>query len=404
MGSSQLVKNWPVLRTRSRKGFMNIHEFQAKQILQKYGIPSPSFDLISSLEELEKLQLNAAVLKVQIHAGGRGKAGGVKIAHNPEDIRKAGKELLGKRIINEQTGYAGMVAHQLLVSPPIDITKEYYLGVVIDRKLAQGVLIASQEGGMDIERLAHESPEKVLTLPIPTDGCLRSYHLLRISKFMGWYRTPLEEQGNTIVNALVKAFFDSDAVLLEINPLVSTSDQKLLALDAKLTIDDNALYRQDEIKNYFDPSQMVEAEARAHQHELAYVSLDGTIGCMVNGAGLAMATMDIIHHYGGSPANFLDVGGGASKEKVAVGFKIILSDPKVKAVLINIFGGIMDCEVLALGIVEAARELEIKVPLVVRMEGTNVDKGKSVLKESGLPFLIATDLADAAQKVIKSIK
>jgi len=383
---------------------MNIHEFQAKQILQKYGIPCSRFDVISTLEELEKLRLNSAVLKVQIHAGGRGKAGGVKIAHTPQEIREAAKELLGKRIINEQTGYSGMVAHQLLVTPPIDICKEYYLGIVIDRQLAQGVLIASQEGGMDIEKLAQESPENVLTLPIPTDGFFRSYHLLRISKFMGWHKTPLEEQGHAIVKSLVKAFFETDALLLEINPLAATSDQKLLALDAKLTIDDNALYRQDEIKSYFDPHQMVEAEALAHQHELAYVSLEGNIGCMVNGAGLAMATMDIIHHYGGAPANFLDVGGGASKEKVAMGFKIILSDPKVQAVLINIFGGIMDCDVLANGIVEAASELEIKVPLVVRMEGTNVEKGRDTLQKSGLPIIIADDLSDAARKIMNAIK
>lgn len=386
---------------------MNIHEFQAKKILQKYGVSIPPFFVVSSLEEVENLiekeQLNEAVLKIQIHAGGRGKAGGVKIAHTPLEIRKIAGELIGKKVINEQTGYEGMIAHQLLMTPPLTIEKEYYLGVIIDRKSAQEVIIASPEGGMDIEEIARQFPEKILQIPIQPHRQLSSYHLLRIAKFMGW-QGETATQGMSIVSAIFKAFRETDASLLEINPLVKTPDGKLWALDAKLTIDDNALFRQPEIKSFFDATQLPKAEAKAHHHDLAYVSLDGNIGCIVNGAGLAMATMDIIHHYGGAPANFLDVGGGATKEKVAEGFKIILSDPKVKAILINIFGGIMNCETLASGIVSAAQEVHIHVPLVVRMEGTHVEKGKKILQESSLNIIIADTLEDAAKKVVAPLK
>jgi succinyl-CoA synthetase beta subunit len=386
---------------------MNIHEYQAKLILQKYGIPIPPFFVVSTLAEVEYLvqayHLDVAVLKVQVHAGGRGKAGGVKIAHNRQEILDAAKELLGKKIVNNQTGKEGLIAHQVLITSPISILKEFYLGIIIDRRKAESVLIASPAGGMDIEQIAQQSPEKVLALPIPLEEGLRPYHLLRLAKFMGW-ENDLATQGIHIVHALIKAFIETDASLIEINPLVETGEGKLLALDAKLAIDDNALFRQPEIKVFFDSTQMPANEARAQQHELAYVALDGDIGCMVNGAGLAMATMDIIHYYGGAPANFLDVGGGASKEKVAEGFKIILSDTNVKAILINIFGGIMNCETLASGIIAAANELQIHVPLVVRMEGTNVEEGKRLLSEAQLKIKIADSLSEAAQQVVAITK
>ncbi|MBA2369137.1 MAG: ADP-forming succinate--CoA ligase subunit beta [Candidatus Protochlamydia sp.] len=385
---------------------MNIHEYQAKQILQKYGILVPEYYIISSVDEANALlslhKWEAAVIKVQVHAGGRGKAGGVKFAKNPQEIIESVKELLGKKIVNEQTGHEGMTAYQLLISPPIAIFKEYYLGVTISREKGKCVMIASPVGGMEIERTAKEQPEKVLVLPIPMEGTFRSYHLTRFAKFMGW-NGKTAQQGKDMLNKLVLAFQETDAYLFEINPLVETPDGALYALDAKLVIDDNALFRQPAIKAFYDPSQVSSNEALAQQNELSYVPLDGEIGCMVNGAGLAMATMDLIQYHGGRPANFLDVGGGASKEKVAEGFKIILSDPKVKSILVNIFGGIMNCETLALGITEAVKELKLHVPLIVRMEGTNVEQGKKILHDSGLNIQIAHHLTDAAQQAVQSI-
>lgn len=386
---------------------MNIHEFQAKKILEKYGIPVPEFAVVSSLQEIEDLlktkEWQSAVLKVQVHAGGRGKAGGVKFAQGQKEILDAARHLLGKKIVNEQTGPAGLIAHQLLISPSLNIQREYYLGMAIRRESAQSVLIASPVGGMEIEKVAEEQPEKVLILPLPVEGFFRSYHLLRIAKFMGW-KGKIAEQGVNIVNALVKAFIETDASLLEINPLVESAEGQLFALDVKLAIDDNALFRHPDLKALFDPTQVNPNEARAQKNDLAYIALDGDIGCMVNGAGLAMSTMDLIQHFGGHPANFLDVGGGASKEKVAEGFKIILSDPKVKAILVNIFGGIMNCETLAAGIVEAAKDLHLHVPLVVRLEGTNVERGKELLKEAGLNIVSASDLTEAAKQVVQMAK
>lgn len=383
---------------------MNIHEFQAKQLLMQYGIPVPEFSMIASLLELERLlqekHWQSAVLKVQVHAGGRGKAGGVKFAQTPQAILEAAKELLGKKIITPQTGAEGLIAHQLMISPPISIVHEYYIGMTINRERAQTVLIASPIGGVDIEKVAEQQPDKVLLLPLPVENAFRSYHLIRLAHFMGW-EGDLACQGKALVEALVKAFIETDSVLLEINPLIETQDKKLFALDAKLVLDDNALYRQPHLKALFDASQVNSQEALAQQHDLAYVALDGNIGCMVNGAGLAMATMDLIHHFGGQPANFLDIGGGASKEKVAEGFKIILSDRKVKAILVNIFGGIMDCETLAAGMIAAARDLQIRVPIVVRLEGTNGERGKQLLKESGLNMMSANDLSQAAQEVVR---
>lgn len=383
---------------------MDIHEYQAKEILRKYGIPMPEFAVASTLEQVEAavkaMRLDQAVLKVQVHAGGRGKAGGVKLAKNPHEIYDFAKQLLGMRIVTPQTGEEGIVARQILISPLIDFQKEYYLGVVIDRKKAQATLIASPEGGVEIEEVAHKNPDKILKIPLTADGRLKTYHYLELNKLMGW-SGDLAKQGERIVNSLAKAFIENDASLLEINPLVLTKDHQILALDAKLSFDENAIYRQSSAQKFYDASQYNPFEAKAKEYDLAYIALDGDIGCMVNGAGLAMATMDIIKHHGGSPANFLDVGGGASQEKVAEGFKIILSDPKVKAILVNIFGGIMNCAVLAAGIIHAAQELQVKVPLVVRMEGTNVEQGKKLLADSGLNIVIANGLSEAAEKVVQ---
>lgn len=382
---------------------MNLHEYQAKLILKKYGIPVPDFAVISDIIELkdvvEELDLNEAVIKIQVHAGGRGKGGGVKLAKNRKEIFDHAEKLLGMRLVNNQTGPQGVVARQLLIGPTIKIKKEYYLGAIIDRPNARAILIVSPEGGMDIEEIAQKTPEKILTMPIGWNGELRGYQLIELGKFMGWSGNLLE-QGKHIFAALAKAFIESDGSLLEINPLIETEDGRLLALDAKLSVDDNALFRQHELAAFFDPYQLEPTEACAHKFDLAYVAMEGNIGCMVNGAGLAMATMDIIHHYGGKPANFLDVGGGATQEKVSEGFKILLSDPKVNTILVNIFGGIMNCVTLAGGIVVAAGECGLKVPLIVRMEGTNVEAGKKMLAESGIDIQIADGLSDAAQKAV----
>jgi len=383
---------------------MNTHEYQAKEILMEYGIPIPDFLVASNPKEvdeaIESLDLKEAVIKIQVHAGGRGKGGGVKFAKTPKDIKESANQLLGMKLVNNQTGPQGVIAHQVLISAPMQIEKEYYIGAIIDRERARPVLIASPEGGMEIEEVAIKSPEKILTLPIGLDGTLKPYHAMRLANFMGWSREQ-GKMGRKIAQGLARAFIETDATLLEINPLISTKEGELYALDAKLSVDENALFRQQEVASFYDPTQQSKSEVAAKQFDLAYIALDGDIGCMVNGAGLAMATMDIIHYYGGQPANFLDVGGGASKEKVAEGFKIILSDPNVKAILVNIFGGIMDCAVLAEGIIAAAREFSIKVPVVVRMEGTNVDQGRLLLRESGLSIISAEGLADAAQKAVE---
>lgn len=386
---------------------MNIHEFQAKIILRQYGIPIPDFAIVSNLEEveqiIEEMGLDQAVIKVQVHAGGRGKAGGVKLAHSRSEILRHAKQLLGMKIINNQTGPEGVIARSILITPLIEIKKEFYIGAIIDRKKAQATLIASPAGGMDIEEVASKTPDKILTLPIGNDGSLHGYHLQSMGKFMGWTHDQTE-QGQSIARALAKAFIDTDASLIEINPLIETRNGELIALDAKLSVDDNALYRQPEIASFYDPSQLTPNEVQARQHDLAYVALDGEIGCMVNGAGLAMATMDIIKLYGGSPANFLDVGGSATQEKVAEGFKIILSDPKVRAILVNIFGGIMNCVTLAAGIIAAAGQLQVNVPLVIRMEGTNVEQGKKMLADSGLNITIADTMAAAAEKAVAAAR
>ncbi len=328
---------------------MNTHEFQAKEILKRYGIPVPEFRVASTVEDaksiVDMMKWDQAVVKIQVHAGGRGKAGGVKLAKSKEEIVSIANELLGMKMVNNQTGPAGVVCHQVMITELSDIEKEYYIGAIIDRDNAQPILIASPEGGMDIEEVAEKTPERILKIPIQLNGTLRGYELIRLAKFMGWHGQAAKA-GMKIARGIAKAFLECDGDLLEINPLILTPQGELLALDAKLSVDDNALFRQREIAEFYDPSQVPENERQAHEHELAYIALEGNIGCMVNGAGLAMSTMDIIHHYGGEPANFLDVGGGASKEKVMAGFRIILSDKNVKAILVNIFGGIMNCATL----------------------------------------------------------
>ena len=386
---------------------MNTHEYQAKEILTSYKIPIPRFGIASSIEGVEavlrNLSLEEAVIKIQVHAGGRGKAGGVKIARGREEVLKTAGKLIGMKMINNQTGPQGVIAHQVLISEAIAIKKEYYLSVVIDRERKQVVLIASAEGGVEIEEIALKNPEKILTIPIGLSGTLRPFQKIHLIKFMQW-ETEMAKQGVQIAQSLVQAFMDTDASLLEINPLVADQDHQLWALDAKLVVDDNALFRQQKIADFYDPSQAIPNEVKAKEHDLAYIALEGNIGCMVNGAGLAMATMDIIQYYGGKPANFLDVGGGASKEKVAEGFKIILSDPNVKAILVNIFGGIMNCATLAEGIIAAVKEIKIHVPLVVRMEGTNVEEGKRLLEHSHLAIITVDGLANAAKKVVEMLK
>lgn len=386
---------------------MNIHEFQAKEVLRKYGINVPDFAVVTDLSEvdtaLDRLGLSEAVIKIQVHAGGRGKAGGVKFTKGREAIKQTVKEMLGMKMVNNQTGSDGMVAHQVMISAPVGIRKEYYIGAIIDRSTARALLVASPDGGMEIEEIAHKTPERILTIPISEQGNIHKFHLLRFVKFMGWHGEQAK-QGMEIASSLAKMFIENDASLLEINPLVETNEGQLVALDAKLAIDDNALFRHQDLLKYYDATQLPRNEAMAREHDLAYIALDGTIGCMVNGAGLAMATMDIIKFHGGSPANFLDVGGGAGEDKVSAGFRIILNDPKVKAILVNIFGGIMSCETLAKGVLAAAQVLNINVPLVVRMEGTHVEEGKKLLEESGLPIITASNLTEAAEKVVASVK
>lgn len=386
---------------------MHLHEYQSKKVLKSYGVPIPPFGVASNEEEVQSvidmMDLKEAVIKIQVHAGGRGKAGGVKFAKTPEEILKVSKELIGMKMVNHQTGSDGIIAHKVIISPPCEIKKEFYCGIIIDREQKRPTLIISPEGGMDIEEVAAKMPHKLLTLPLTDRGEIRNYQLLYIAKFMGW-TGDVAKQGAKLLRGLCAAFWDIDASLVEINPLVLTPEKELLALDAKITIDDNALYRQKELAVCYDPTQESEAEVAAQKEDLAYISLEGNIACMVNGAGLAMATMDIIHHFGGEPANFLDVGGSATKEKVTEGFRIIMSDPKVKAILVNIFGGIMNCATIAKGLIAATRELDLEVPIVVRMEGTNVEEGRSLLDQSGLKIINVKELSEAARRIVEEVK
>ncbi len=382
---------------------MKIHEYQAKEILRQYAVPTPRGVACFSVDEAEsaarELGGEVWVVKAQIHAGGRGKGGGVKVAHSLREVREYAAEIMGMQLVTHQTGPQGQTVRRLLVEEGVQIAKEYYLGMVIDRSKQRVVLMASSEGGMEIEATAARTPEKIHKVWIDPVAGLTDAEVDAAARQIG-IPEAARVQTRACLQGLYRAFVDKDAMLAEINPLVLTADQRVLALDAKINFDSNALYRHPEIVALRDLDEEDPAEVEASKFDLSYIPLDGDIGCLVNGAGLAMATMDIIKLYGGAPANFLDVGGGASTEKVTEAFKLMLRNPKLKAILVNIFGGIMKCDVIAEGVVAAAREVHLKVPLVVRLEGTNVDLGKKILAESGLPIISASDMADAAEKVV----
>lgn len=386
---------------------MNIHEYQAKQVLKGFGVPVLRGGVAFTPDEAVKVA-NALggptwVIKAQIHAGGRGKGGGVKVVKSIGEIGAEAERMLGMNLITPQTGPEGKIVHRVYIEQGSDIQRELYLSCLVDRATSRIAFIASTEGGMDIEEVAARTPEKILTLTVDPAAGVQQHHGRRIAFEFGLVGDEIK-QCIDLVKRLYRAFEHTDASLIEINPLVVTKTGDLLCLDAKLNFDDNALYRHGEIAGLRDASEEDPTELEASKRDLNYVKLDGTIGCMVNGAGLAMATMDIIKLYGGEPANFLDVGGGADKEKVTEAFKIILRDPNVEAILVNIFGGIMRCDIIAEGVIAAAKEVQLAVPLVVRLEGTNVEQGAKILAESGLPILSASELADAAEKVVKAAK
>jgi len=385
---------------------MNIHEFQAKQVLGRFGVPVPKGQPASTPDEaaaaFRALGQPRAVAKAQIHAGGRGKAGGVKLVKSAEEAREFAARLIGKPLVTHQTGPEGRVVRRVYVEEASQIARELYLGMVVDRKAAAVAVIASTEGGMEIEEVAARTPEKIITEPLDPLLGMAPFQARKIAFALG-LKDKQVGQFATLLGALYKAFVETDASLIEINPLVVTAEGRVMCLDAKISFDDNGLFRHPDIRELRDPNEEDPAEIEASKYDLSYVHLDGNIGCMVNGAGLAMATMDIVKYYGAEPANFLDVGGGADTRKIAAAFRILLSDPRVKAVLINVFGGIMQCDVLARGVVEAAREVKLSVPLVVRMEGTNVKEGKQILAESGIKVIAANDMADAARRVVESI-
>ena len=386
---------------------MNIHEHQAKHLLKKFGAIVPNgeacFTVQEVLEKAKKLNLKKYVLKAQIHAGGRGKAGGVKILDNLSDLEKAAKDLLGKKLITHQTGPSGKEVKRLYLEEPSNIKKEFYLSCLIDRASSKIAFISSDQGGMDIEEVAKSDPNKINTVKISFKEDIEDEDC---KKIIGNFN--LDDNANLkcikIIKSIYKTFVSTDASLIEINPLILTKENNIVCLDAKISFDDNAIFKHPELLELRDLNEEDPTEIEASKYDLAYIKLDGSIGCMVNGAGLAMATMDIIKLHGQEPANFLDVGGGASKEKVAAAFKIILSDKNVKGILINIFGGIMRCDVLAQGIVEAAKETKINIPLVVRLAGTNSKEGKKILDESGLKIISASDLGDAAKKIVKQVE
>ena len=385
---------------------MNIHEYQAKEILKRYGVPVPVGKVASTLPEVKAAAAELGgrcVVKAQIHAGGRGKAGGVKLASSPEDAVEKAAEILGKNLVTHQTGSEGRRVSRVLVEQGVNIERELYLGMVLDRAQSRVTMICSSEGGVEIEEVAAKQPEKILKEAIDPAVGLQPFQCRRLAFALG---VPPEIMGKMVamMQALYRAFDDCDCSIAEINPLILTKEGQVMALDAKMNFDSNAMFRQKDILALRDLNEEDPREIEASKYELSYISLDGNIGCMVNGAGLAMATMDIIKLCGGEPANFLDVGGGADKGRVAQAFKIILSDPRVRGVLINIFGGIMRCDVLAQGVVDAARELSIKVPLVVRMQGTNVELGRKILADSGLPIISAETMAEAAEKIVQAVK
>ena len=391
---------------------MNIHEYQAKSLLRDFGIPVPNGVVVDSLSDLigleEKLTGSKFVVKSQIHAGGRGSGffkdkeaagGGVTLAKNIEDVEVNVKRMLNNTLVTKQTGIQGKEVTTVYIEEACEIANEFYLSMLVDRKLGGVTIICSTEGGMEIEEVAESTPEKIIHVNVDSYTGLKSYHIQKISKELGFTKNQQKDFSN-LLQSLFRAFLQLDAAMIEINPLVITKTDNLLAIDAKMSFDDNALFRQPEVEQLRDKSEEEPAEIEAAELDLNYIKLDGNIGCLVNGAGLAMATMDIIKLHGGDPANFLDVGGSATKEKVAAAFKIIMSDENVNGILVNIFGGIMRCDIIAEGVVSAAQEIDLQVPLVVRLEGTNVEKGKSILAESGLPILSADNLSTAAQKIV----
>jgi succinyl-CoA synthetase beta subunit len=384
---------------------MNIHEYQAKEILSGYDIPVPRGRVCLTADQVEraaKMMGGRCVVKAQIYAGGRGKAGGVKLVHHPEQAQELAKDLFARKLVTPQTGPEGLRVRRILVEEAVEIAREFYLSITLDRGSSRYLLIASAEGGVEIEEVAARTPEKIHKLTIDPFTGLRSYQARKIALALGLTGSLCEDCVNLILN-LYRACLEKDCALVEINPLVVTRAGWLMAMDAKITFDDNAVFRHREYPDMVDYSQHDPLEITAGKYDLAYIKLDGTIGCLVNGAGLAMATLDVLHEFGGKPANFLDVGGGASREKVAEAFKIILQDPDVKGVFVNIFGGIMRCDVIAQGIIEAAGEVHCPLPIVVRMDGSQVEEGKRLLMESGLNVQCADNLGDGAQRIVKML-
>jgi succinyl-CoA synthetase beta subunit len=386
---------------------MNIHEHQAKAVLKEFGVPVPrgypAFSVDEAVAAAEKLDGAVFVVKAQIHAGGRGKGGGVKVVKSLGEVRAEAERMLGMTLVTHQTGPKGRMVRRLYIEEGAAIAKELYLSLLVDRETSRVSVVASTEGGMDIEDVAHSTPEKIHTFSIDPATGVFPHHALLLSKALG-LGGDQAKQVRTLLPALYKAFVDKDMAMLEINPLIVTADGALKVLDAKVSFDSNALYRHPDVVALRDETEEDAKEIEASKHDLSYIALEGEIGCMVNGAGLAMATMDIIKLYGAEPANFLDVGGGASKEKVIAAFKIITADPNVKGILVNIFGGIMRCDIIADGVVEAVKEVGLTVPLVVRLEGTNVELGKSIINASGLNVIAANDLSDGAEKIVKAVR
>lgn len=386
---------------------MNIHEYQAKELLSEYGVSVPKGGIAYTADEAvkaaEALGGSVWVVKAQIHAGGRGKGGGVKVVKSIDEVRSSAQDMIGMNLVTHQTGPGGREVKRVYVEQGCDIARELYLGMLVDRATSRITVMASTEGGMEIEKVAADSPEKILTIAIDPVIGLRSYHAREIAYGLGFEGDQIAK-AVIFIDAMYRAFVDLDASIVEINPLVVTGDGDVVALDAKMNFDDNALFRHKDIAELRDEDEEDPMELEAAKHDLNYIKLDGNIGCMVNGAGLAMATMDIIKLYGGDPANFLDVGGGATRERVTTAFKLILSDPNVEGILVNIFGGIMRCDVIAEGVVAAAREVSLNVPLVVRLAGTNVELGKKILADSGLPIVSGDTLADAAESIVKVVR
>jgi succinyl-CoA synthetase beta subunit len=390
---------------------MKIHEYQAKQIFARYGVPVPKGEPVFAASEagpvaeriIAETKIPVVVVKAQIHAGGRGKGGGVKVVKSIDSVADEAKRMLGMTLVTHQTGPQGQKVHRVYIEEGCDIARELYLGIVIDRGSGRITLIGSSEGGVEIEEVAARAPEKILRMAIDPASGIQPFHARTLAFGLGLGGGQIPAAVG-FVSALYRAFCDLDASIVEVNPLVVTGAGELVALDAKMAFDDNALFRHADVAALRDEDEEDPTELEAQKHGLSYVKLDGNIGCMVNGAGLAMATMDIIKAYGASPANFLDVGGGATRERVSAAFKLILSDPHVEGILVNIFGGIMRCDVIAEGVVGAAREVNLHVPLVVRLEGTNVELGKKILEQSGLPILAAENLADAAEKVVTAVR